>query len=126
MTSKLPAAFDCAEDSNDGVTNALGSVFVRPAEAPSGTSTARASVASTAVRRLPLPHKALEREPVPRLPLPQSALARTPRRWSPFRILSRSSHIPQLTRRNVLSRPACFVTLLGHERQSSPIRVTSG
>src|SRR6476469_8422109 len=98
MTSKLPFAFDCAEDRSDGVTNAVRlSAFDGLAAAPRGTMTTSARVASSAVRRFPLPHKALEREPVPRFPLPQSALARTPRRLSPFRILSHSSR-PQLTR----------------------------
>src|SRR5436190_16392961 len=87
MTSKLPPAFDCPAASSDGVTNAVGaSAFDGLADAPNGTRTTRARVASNARRRLPLPHKALERESPPRLPLPQSALARTPRRWSPFRI----------------------------------------
>src|SRR5690242_16514719 len=123
MTSKLPFAFDCAEDSSDGVTNAVRpSPFDGLAAAPKGTSTASASVASSAVRRFPLPHKALEREPVPRLPLPQSALARTLRRKSPFRILSRSSR-PAVDRRNVKSRFRRYVTLLGHKSENSPVRV---
>src|SRR5689334_21317557 len=129
MTSKLPFAFDCAEDSSDGVTNAVRpSPFDGLAAAPKGTSTASASVASSAVRRFPLPHKALEREPVPRLPLPQSALARTPRRLSPFRIFLPAPLEPQLTqltRRNVESRLSRYVTLPGYNPESSPERVTS-
>src|SRR5262249_2783002 len=119
MTSNVPAAFDCADHSSDGVTNAVTpSAVAGPADAPMGPSTASASVASSAVRRLPLPHRALEREPAPRLPLPQSALARTPRRSSPFRIPLPLS--PQLTGRNVESRTLGFVTLPGYERESSP------
>src|SRR6266550_3350396 len=66
MTLKLPAAFACAAESSGGVTYALGASSLDGlAEAPRGTRTTSARVASTAVRRLPLP---------------QSALARTPRR----------------------------------------------
>ena len=49
-----------------------------PQMPPSGTTSVRTSVARSAVRRLPFPQSAFEREPVPRFPLPQSALARTP------------------------------------------------
>ena len=121
MTLKAPVAFDCADDRSDGVTNAVGpSAFDGLADAPSGTSTTRANVARSAVRRLPLPHKAFERESPPRLPLPHSALARTPRRRSPFRIPTPLLSKPQLTRRNVESRPVQFVTLLGHAAKVPP------
>src|SRR6266480_1809523 len=99
MMLKVPVAFDCADDKSDGVTNAVGPpAFDGLADAPSGTRTTRANVARSAVRRLPLPHKALER---------------TPRRWSPFRIPTPLLSKPQLTRRNVESGPVQFDTLLG-------------
>jgi hypothetical protein len=100
MTLKLEPGFACAPDSSVGITYAVtSSCFEGLAAAPNGTSTTRASVAHSTIRRLPLPQSAFDREPSPRLPLPQRTLARTPRRWSPFLIplLSKTAVDPEAT-----------------------------
>ena len=110
ITENVSAGRVWAETRSPGATKA--STFFGPgtAAALSGNARVRASVASSAVRRFPLPQSAFEREPVPRLPLPQSALARTSRRWPPLLINLLPS--PQLTNRNVGSGGVTYLTRL--------------
>src|ERR671924_1177157 len=115
MTAKVSPECALAASSRLGVTNESLTVFPEPtpAAAPRGSTKARASVVSNAVRRL-LPQSALPREPLSRL-LPQSALARSSARQPP--VLIPLPLKPAVTGRNVESQRMRDVTLLRYAAQ---------